>query len=169
MDTALNNLRRYPLSMKKQLFYANSPLHYTELTVTKISNVLETGFYICFHTKNKWQFDYYHLFLHLLFFRVTPTIDKEPYFFRVTPTIDKEPKKISIKKQSTEIWGLLAPPTGLEPVTSWLTVMRSTDWAMEEYLKVGISLFSRGAAAQVFSAPLSLTSVFGMGTGVPST
>ena len=27
----------------------------------------------------------------------------------------------------------LAPPTGLEPVTSWLTVMRSTDWAMEEY------------------------------------
>ena len=62
-----------------------------------------------------------------------------------------------------------APPTGLEPVTSWLTVMRSTDWAMEEYIKVGISLFSRGAATQVFSAPLSLTSVFGMGTGVPST
>ena len=28
----------------------------------------------------------------------------------------------------------MAPPTGLEPVTSWLTVMRSTDWAMEEYL-----------------------------------
>ena len=27
----------------------------------------------------------------------------------------------------------VAPPTGLEPVTSWLTVMRSTDWAMEEY------------------------------------
>ena len=27
----------------------------------------------------------------------------------------------------------MAPPTGLEPVTSWLTVMRSTDWAMEEY------------------------------------
>ena len=62
-----------------------------------------------------------------------------------------------------------APPTGLEPVTSWLTVMRSTDWAMEEYIKVGISLFSRGATTQVFSAPLSLTSVFGMGTGVPST
>ena len=40
---------------------------------------------------------------------------------------------------------------------------------MEEYIKVGISLFSRGAAAQVSSAPLSLTSVFGMGTGVPST
>ena len=27
----------------------------------------------------------------------------------------------------------MAPPTGLEPVTSWLTVMRSTDWAMEDY------------------------------------
>ena len=29
----------------------------------------------------------------------------------------------------------LAPPAGLEPATSWLTVMRSTDWAKEEYLK----------------------------------
>ena len=27
----------------------------------------------------------------------------------------------------------LAPPAGLEPATSWLTVMRSTDWAKEEY------------------------------------
>ena len=26
----------------------------------------------------------------------------------------------------------MAPRTGLEPVTSWLTVMRSTDWAIEE-------------------------------------
>ena len=33
---------------------------------------------------------------------------------------------------------------------------------------VGISLFSRAVASQVFSAPLSLTSVFGMGTGGPS-
>ena len=131
----------------------------------------------------------------------------------------------------------MAPPTGLEPVTSWLTVMRSTDWAMEEYtiffglcqrfllrlhkeqsfllLKspvvdlnnifncssgqvivsstflytrttdwameeysakhpircfacVGISLFFQAVTSQVFSAPLSLTSVFGMGTGGPS-
>ena len=71
----------------------------------------------------------------------------------------------------------MAPPTGLEPVTSWLTVMRSTDWAMEEYrakhpfgcmLCVGISLSSRAVTSQVFSAPLSLTSVFGMGTGGPS-
>ena len=33
-------------------------------------------------------------------------------------------------------WGsYLAPPVGLEPTTSWLTVMRSTDWAIEEYWK----------------------------------
>ena len=72
---------------------------------------------------------------------------------------------------------VVAPPTGLEPVTSWLTVMRSTDWAMEEYrakhpfgcmLCVGISLSFRAVTSQVFSAPLSLTSVFGMGTGGPS-
>ena len=131
----------------------------------------------------------------------------------------------------------MAPPTGLAPVTSWLTVMRSTDWAMEDYtiffdftqrflfrlhkeqsflllkspvvdlnnifscssglvivsgtflytrttdwameeyrakhpfgcmLCVGISLSSRAVTSQVFSAPLSLTSVFGMGTGGPS-
>ena len=71
----------------------------------------------------------------------------------------------------------LAPPTGLEPVTSWLTVMRSTDWAMEEYSAkhpircfacVGISLSFQAVTSQVFSAPLSLTSVFGMGTGGPS-
>ena len=30
------------------------------------------------------------------------------------------------------VW--LAPPTGLEPVTPWLTVRCSTDWAMEECL-----------------------------------
>ena len=30
---------------------------------------------------------------------------------------------------------------------------------------VGIYLFSRAASSQVFSAPVSLTSVFGMGTG----
>ena len=71
----------------------------------------------------------------------------------------------------------LAPPTGLEPVTSWLTVMRSTDWAMEENIakhpkgwmqSVGVFLSSRAVASQVFSALLSLTSVFGMGTGGPS-
>jgi hypothetical protein len=28
----------------------------------------------------------------------------------------------------------VAPPAGLEPATSWLTVMRSANWAIEEYL-----------------------------------
>ena len=87
-------------------------------------------------------------------------------------------KLLDNKKQSSyKNYSVMAPPTGLEPVTSWLTVMRSTDWAMEEYrakhpfgcmLCVGISLSSRAVTSQVFSAPLSLTSVFGMGTGGPS-
>ena len=36
------------------------------------------------------------------------------------------------------------------------------------YAYVGISLFFQAVTSQVFSAPLSLTSVFGMGTGGPS-
>ena len=35
--------------------------------------------------------------------------------------------------------------------------------------EVGVDLFSRDASILVFSALLSLTSVFGMGTGGPST
>ena len=35
-------------------------------------------------------------------------------------------------------------------------------------LSVGVFLSSRDVAVQVFSAPVSLTSVFGMGTGGPS-
>ena len=36
------------------------------------------------------------------------------------------------------------------------------------FVCVGIALFSRAASSQVFSALMSLTSVFGMGTGGPS-
>ena len=36
------------------------------------------------------------------------------------------------KKSSSFLNCFMAPRTGLEPVTSWLTVMRSTDWAIEE-------------------------------------
>ena len=39
---------------------------------------------------------------------------------------------------------------------------------MEEYENVGDDLFSRAASSQVSSAHVSLTSVFGMGTGGPS-
>ena len=41
---------------------------------------------------------------------------------------------------------------------------------MNDFKKnVGVDLSSRDAAVQVFSALLSLTTVFGMGTGGPST
>ena len=78
----------------------------------------------------------------------------------------------------------MAPPAGLEPATSWLTVMRSTDWAKEEYKAerdehvipppclpvegVSIDLSYRAVASRVLSAQVSLTTVFGMGTGGPS-
>ena len=29
----------------------------------------------------------------------------------------------------------MAPPAGLEPATSWLTVMRSANWAKEDYMQ----------------------------------
>ena len=67
--------------------------------------------------------------------------------------------------------GVLAPPVRLERTTLRLTAACSTDWAKEEYDRsiatagVGINLFSRAASSQVSSAPMSLTSVFGMGTG----
>ena len=41
-------------------------------------------------------------------------------------------------------------------------------WGEIQNLCVGIDLSSQSVARQVFSAPLSLTSVFGMGTGGPS-
>ena len=56
----------------------------------------------------------------------------------LTPTIDKEPES---KKMPTLLDG---------------------------HFDVGISLFFQAVTSQVFSAPLSLTSVFGMGTGGPS-
>ena len=58
----------------------------------------------------------------------------------------------------------MAPPTGLEPVTSWLTVMRSTDWAIEEQSWQWPIFPAKDQ--QVLSALKGLTSVFGMGTGV---
>ena len=82
-------------------------------------------------------------------------------------------RNTSLKKPNAIALGFfVAPPAGLEPATSWLTVMRSTDWAKEEYefllTDVGIDLSSRSVARQVLWALQSLTSVFGMGTGGPS-
>ena len=84
-----------------------------------------------------------------------------------------------------QIYGtIVAPPAGLEPATSWLTVMRSANWAIEEYIYFslytkdnslsyylwhifcsGNFLLSQAVAHQVSSTLRSLTSVFGMGTG----
>ena len=61
----------------------------------------------------------------------------------------------------------MAPPVGLEPTTHGLTVRRSTDWAKGEY-SCWHYLSSRAVTRQVLSAYMSLTSVFGMGTGGPS-
>ena len=71
----------------------------------------------------------------------------------------------------------LAPPVGFEPTTLRLTAACSTCWAKEAKAKgltcakpfdVGIDLSSRSVSRQVLSALVSLTSVFGMGTGGPS-
>ena len=66
----------------------------------------------------------------------------------------------------------MAPPVGLEPTTLRLTAACSTtelrrNVAELMFGNVGIDLFSRAVASQVFSALMSLTSVFGMGTGEP--
>ena len=63
---------------------------------------------------------------------------------------------------------LMAPRVGLEPTTYRLTAERSTNWANEEYIKSSNNLSSQQGNPQVFSAQLSLTSVFGMGTGITS-
>ena len=60
----------------------------------------------------------------------------------------------------------MAPLVGLEPTTCGLTVRRSTDWAKEALC--WHYLFSRPVTRQLSSAYMSLTSVFGMGTGGPS-
>ena len=61
----------------------------------------------------------------------------------------------------------MAPRAGLEPATYRLTAERSTNWANEEY-KTGDFLFYQQGNPQVSSALESLTSVFGMGTGISS-
>ena len=47
------------------------------------------------------------------------------------------PQANFVEKREQVFWlalFFLAPPAGLEPATSWLTVMRSANWAKEEYL-----------------------------------
>ena len=69
----------------------------------------------------------------------------------------------------------MAPPVGLEPTTPRFTAACSTDCAQEASRrrqappkKCWRYLFFRPVSRQVSSAQVSLTSVFGMGTGGPS-
>ncbi len=62
----------------------------------------------------------------------------------------------------------LAPRVGFEPTTLRLTAGCSTA-ELTRNIECGSSLSSRAVASQVLSAQLSLTSVFGMGTGGSST
>ena len=89
------------------------------------------------------------------------------YYVAIFHSFRKE--RISLKKKDTlsRVFLFLAPLVGLEPTTCGLTVRRSTDWAKEEY-ECWHYLSSRAVARQVLSAQMSLTSVFGMGTGGPS-
>ena len=43
----------------------------------------------------------------------------------------------------------MAPPTGLEPVTPWLTVRCSTDWAKEDCVKIFISKTVKHTASRI--------------------
>lgn len=72
---------------------------------------------------------------------------------------------IKTKKETVQS-PFFALQDGLEPTTPWLTVRCSTGWAKEEYI-CWHYLFSRSVTRQVSSAHVSLTSVFGMGTGDP--
>ena len=81
------------------------------------------------------------------------------------------------KNPAQQCWtGFVAPPVGLEPTTLRLTAACSTDGAKEEYERIAApagtaircaceDLFFQAASRQVSSALVSLTSVFGMGTG----
>ena len=62
----------------------------------------------------------------------------------------------------------MAPRVRLERTTYRLTAERSTDWANEEYIKSGDNLSFQQGNSWVLSALKSLTSVFGMGTGISS-
>ena len=65
----------------------------------------------------------------------------------------------------------MAPQAGFEPATDRLTADSSTTellWNEAEYYMPGNVLLSQGDSPQLPSALKSLTSVFGMGTGVAS-
>ena len=60
---------------------------------------------------------------------------RRKYIIRRKPYIILRQQYIMMHKAALGDLFLLAPPVGLEPTASWLTVTRSTDWAKEEYVK----------------------------------
>ena len=59
------------------------------------------------------------------------------------------------KKQVFRLAFFLAPPAGLEPATTWLTVRCSTDWAKEDYEKLKVENWKRKIIkSQLFRAYL---------------
>ena len=90
------------------------------------------------------------------------------------PLAGLEPATSSLPWMRSTCWAKAAiynftPQVGLEPTTSWLTVMRSASWAIAES-RQSHPAWQRptltGPKVQLPSALRSLTSVFGMGTGV---
>ena len=73
-------------------------------------------------------------------FTVTWRLNQPRDLFLLCLTVFTRSIARNIKNNPSNFWrlltkfeGFLAPRAGLEPATSWLTVMRSTDWANEDY------------------------------------
>ena len=71
-----------------------------------------------------------------LFPAFTPLSLRSPTPSWLTAKLYTNHKFVKANKKADDFYHLLslAPTVGLEPTTSWLTVKRSTDWAMREYL-----------------------------------
>ena len=71
-----------------------------------------------------------------LFPAFTPLSLRSPTPSWLTAKLYINYKFVKANKKADDFYHLLslAPTVGLEPTTSWLTVKRSTDWAMREYL-----------------------------------
>ena len=145
-------------------FY-RSPDKYEEEYYIRHTDIIKWIIHKRFHY---WELEYFNM--HFSFFNPCCTITtkyiKRKKCCTATPlqnkkTFDRTPT-VQIRKSFH-----MAPLVGLEPTTCGLTVRRSTDWAKEEYL-CWRYLFSRPVTRQLSSAQMSLTSVFGMGTGGPS-
>ena len=147
--------------------------------VTPTSIAFVIVFFIFFHTKikNKWQLDYRHLFKSIFFLRFYPNYWHRAKIYKFTHK----------KGCRNEFYSLYGSPNwartsdiminshalyrlsygGISVYCILLSVLIYANSGIK-YTNVGVFLFSQAVTSQVSSALLSLTSVFGMGTGVPS-